>query len=61
MRPANIQDQYLESNTLLGNQELEKLTLLRMNREFMKYMRTHYGHLSQQQFNATMALPRSFT
>ena len=29
--------------------EIEKLTLLRINREFMKYMRTNYGHLTREE------------
>ena len=33
---------------------MEKLTLLRMNKKFMKFMRQHYSHLSRQQFNRTV-------
>ena len=43
-----------EGNTLLKSKELEKPTLLRMNRQFMRFMRKHYGHVSQQQFNLTL-------
>ena len=43
-----------EGNTLLNELEMEKLVLLRMNKEFMKFMRTHYSHLAKQQFNRTV-------
>ena len=38
-----------DGNSLLGEMEIEKLTLLRINREFMKYMRTNYGHLTREE------------
>lgn len=41
-------------NTLLGHEELEMIVVLRMNRAFMKYMRTHYNHLSKQDFAQTV-------
>ena len=31
-----------EGNTLLGDEELSMLVVLRMNRQFMDFMRTHY-------------------
>jgi hypothetical protein len=43
-----------DGNTLLGDVELEKLVVLRMNREFMEYMRNKFSHLSQQQFNMSV-------
>jgi hypothetical protein len=43
-----------EGNTLLGNDELEKLTLLRINRGFMEYMRAEYPNVSKQPFNQTV-------
>ena len=43
-----------EGNTVLKKEEMEKLVLLRMNKEFMKFMRTHYSHLTKQQFNRTV-------
>ena len=43
-----------EGNTLLKSAELEKLTLLRMNKNFMRFMREHYNHVSQQQFKQTV-------
>ena len=44
-------------NTLLKDDEVEKLTLLRMNKEFMKFMRKNYSHLTKQQFNMTIITP----
>ena len=34
-----------EGNTLLGNEKLEKLGVLRMNRGFMELMRQNYKHV----------------
>ena len=34
-----------EGNTLLNDTRLEKLVILRMNRNFMKHMRQHYRHV----------------
>ena len=45
-----------EGNTLLSDEELEMLPLLvilRMNRDFMDFMREHYKHLNYQQFSQT--------
>lgn len=39
------QPRALEGNTLLGDDELEKLVILKMNRDFMSYMRQHYPHI----------------
>lgn len=36
-----------DGNTLLGNEELEKLVLLRMNKKFMKYMRRTYPEVGK--------------
>ena len=44
-----------EGNSLLKSSELEKLTLLRMNKDFMQFMRANYSHVSRQQFNRTVA------
>ena len=41
-------------NTLLSDEEVEMLVILRMNRAFMEFMRTHYGHIVKQQFNQTI-------
>ena len=35
-----------EGNTLLSDEELEMLVVLRMNRDFMQFMHEHYGHLA---------------
>ena len=43
-----------EGNSLLSENYLEKLTLLRMNRPFMEFMRKHYNHVSEQGFNMTV-------
>ena len=40
-------------NSLLMDDELEMLALLRINREFMEFMRENYAHLSLQQFSCT--------
>lgn len=41
-------------NTLLGNEELEMLVLLRINRQFMEHMRIHHPEVSNQgKFNRT--------
>lgn len=43
-----------DGNTLLSDQELEIVVVLRMNREFMRYMRENYHHLSKQGFSETV-------
>ena len=43
-----------EGNTLLSNEELEMLVILRMNRDFMKFMRKHYSHLLTEHFGQTI-------
>lgn len=46
-----------EGNTLLDDEELEMLVVLRMNRRFMKFMRAHYpdlaANLAEQHFGFT--------
>ncbi|KAK3246720.1 hypothetical protein CYMTET_43755 [Cymbomonas tetramitiformis] len=44
----------VDGNTLLSDAEIEMIVLLRMNREFMEYMRRNFGNLSRQQFNMTV-------
>ena len=50
-----------DGNTLLGDEELEILGVLRMNRGFMEFMRTHYGDvakvLAMQHFGKTLVNP----
>ena len=43
-------------NTLLGDQMLEMLVVLRMNREFMEFMRKDYAEemMMMQPFNMTV-------
>ena len=43
-----------EGNTLLSDEELEMLVILRMNRDFMQFMREHYGHLAKETFGKTV-------
>jgi hypothetical protein len=54
-----------EGNSLLSEDLLEKLTLLRMNKKFMDFMRTHRNDVSGQPFNMTVvrspSAPRSST
>ena len=37
-----------EGNNLLGDEELEMLVVLRMNRNFMQFMRDRYGSVVKQ-------------
>ena len=46
-----------EGNTLLSDEELEMLVILRMNRKFMEFMRKHYNHLTKDQFDRTIVDP----
>ena len=46
-----------EGNTLLSDEELEMLVILRMNREFMQFMRKHYNHLTKDHFGRTIVDP----
>ena len=34
----------IDGNVLLGDDEIDKLVVLRMNREFMKFGRQYYAH-----------------
>ena len=43
-----------EGNTLLSNDELEMLVILRMNRNFMLFMRENYNHLTTDHFQRTV-------
>ena len=43
-----------EGNTLLDNEELEMLVVLRMNRDFMKFMRKHYKKELKEAFGRTV-------
>ena len=44
-------------NTVLKDEELELLVILRMNRDFMKFMRKHYKHLTKDHFGRTVIDP----
>ena len=43
-----------KGNTLLGDEELEMLVVLRMNREFMQFMREHYSAEAKEMFGQTV-------
>ena len=43
-----------EGNTLLNNEELEMLVVLRMNKKFMKFMRTHYKEELKEAFGCSV-------
>ena len=43
-----------EGNSLLGEEEPELLIILRMNRDFMVFMREHYSHLVKEPFGRTV-------
>ena len=43
-----------DGNTLLSNEEVEMLTVLRMNEDFMEYMRARRPKLSGQRLNETV-------
>ena len=43
-----------EGNTILSDEELEMLVVLRMNREFMQYMRKHHNELTADHFKRTV-------
>ena len=47
-------DVLTEGNTLLSDEELEMLVVLRMNRKFMKFMRQHYSDLLTEHFGRTI-------
>ena len=47
-----------EGNTLLSSLEVVKLTILRINREYMEYMRANFAHIiHDQKFNTTVVSP----
>ena len=43
-----------KGNTLLSDAELEMIVVLRMNREFMQFMRAHYAAEAKQVFGQTV-------
>ena len=43
---------------MLSPEEVNMLAVLRMNKEFMEYMRENYSHIGKQQFNMTMLTPQ---
>ena len=49
-----------EGHTLLKDEELEMLVVLRINRDFMKFMRAFHGEHAKQTFNQTVIAPGMF-
>jgi hypothetical protein len=47
-----------DSNSLLSPEEMNMLAILRMNKEFMDYMREHYPHIAKQRFGLTLLTPQ---
>ena len=45
-----------DGNTLLEDEEVTKMVILRMNRGFMEYMRANYNAASRQKFNTTVVV-----
>lgn len=43
-----------DGNTLLSDEEIEMLVVLRMNEAFMRHMRKHYSKYAKQAFNMTI-------
>ena len=43
-----------KGNTLLGDEEVSMLVTLRMNREFMIYIRHHHPNVSRQDFKMSV-------
>ena len=43
-----------DGNTLLSDRHVEMLTILRMNRAFMEFMRANYNSVARQQFGASI-------
>ena len=43
-----------EGNTLLGDDYLEKLTVLRINRKFMEHMRANHKLAAKQAYDRTL-------
>ena len=48
-----------EGNTLLADDELEMLVVLRMNYKFMRFMRKHYNHLTKDSFGQSVVKAES--
>ena len=43
-----------DAHTLMNSKDLEMMVVLQINRKYMEYMRTHFTHLTKQQFGITM-------
>ena len=53
-RPIGVDAEGQYHGTLLGDAELEMLVILRMNRDFMQFMREHYPEVAKQHFSRTI-------
>ena len=47
-----------DSNSMLSPEEMNMLAVLRMNKEFMDYMREHYPHIAKHRFGLTLLTPQ---
>ena len=47
-------DVMTDAHTLMGQEPLEMLVVLRMNRKFMEFMRSKYNSLTKQQFGMSL-------
>ena len=47
-------DVMTDGHTVMKQDSLEKLVVLRMNRDFMQYMHKKYNYLTKQQFSQTL-------
>jgi hypothetical protein len=51
---SNLHDVTQHQNTLLLDEEIEMLVVLRMNESFMRHMREHYSQYAKHAFNMTI-------
>ena len=47
-------DMSTEGNTLISDDDIDMLVVLRINSELMEFMRSKYSKLSRQKFNVTI-------
>ena len=48
-------DMVTECNTILSENEIEMISVLHINSEFIDFMQSEYGNFSRQMFNVTIA------
>ena len=51
---STANDVVTDGNTMLSSDEIEMACILRMNREFMKFMRSSHGDVADQEFGITL-------